>query len=545
MERSRFAHRLLRKDPTLWKSEPDTAKLIRNRLGWLDCVREFRNRADEILKFASQVRHDGIRHTVLLGMGGSALCPEVCAQTFGSARGWPELLVLDNTDPAAVRYIESQIDLEKTLFVVPSKSGATLETLCFYRHFYELVGRRSQRPGHAFAAITDAGTWLAREAAAKRFRACFVNPPDIGGRYSALSFFGLTPMALLGLDIRMLLERALQFQISCGAGVPTELNPGIQLGTLLAHYYRHGRDKLTLVMAKNLSAFGYWVEQLVAESTGKEGLGIVPVVDEGLGPPTVYNDDRVFVYVSHGAAREPRIERRLVALEKAGHPTVRIQLPDRLGLGEEFFRWELAVATAGAILGVNPFDEPDLLETRGNTLAVLNQWKRERSFPEEKPAAVTRELAVYAAEDIRKRRSAVTVFHQCLDTAQPGDYVAFLAYFRRGPARDKILQTLRRRLRDRCHVATTLAYGPRYLHSTGQLYKEGPDKGIFILLTADVHDDIPVPGQDFSFGVLQRAQALADLASLREKGRRVIHVHLQRDLKDALKKLLDCLSLAT
>ncbi|MFB3905212.1 MAG: bifunctional transaldolase/phosoglucose isomerase [Acidobacteriota bacterium] len=536
----RFVTRLYAKDGTLWSLEASVASQIQKRLGWLDSPREFLDRVEEIQAVAESARREGFKHTVILGMGGSSLCPEVCARTFGAARGWPELVLLDNTDPYAIAHLLSQIEPTRSLFVISSKSGSTIETISFYRYFYDTLAGRSGLPGKSFLAITDPGTWLAREAAAKRFRHCFLNPPDIPGRYSALSYFGLAPMALMGINIRTFLERAAKLQTSSGQGLPAAGNPAVELGALAALEAKKGRDKVTFIISDTIGALGGWLEQLLAESTGKQGRGLIPVVGEPVGSPRVYGKDRLFVYISHAAADNKAYDKRVNALEKAGHPVVRISLPDRMGLAEEFLRWELATVTAASILRVNPFDEPNVGETTRNATDLLGQWQRTRQFDIPKPAAQNPNYSLYARSADR-RISPEKLINTFLDSIRPGDYFALLPYFRKTPARDRILEHMRVGLRDRFRVATTLAYGPRYLHSTGQLHKGGPDSGVFLLLTSDAEESVPIPGQEYDFATLQQAQALADFAALEEKGRRVLRIHFRGELKPGLKRLAELL----
>ncbi|RPI26575.1 MAG: bifunctional transaldolase/phosoglucose isomerase [Acidobacteria bacterium] len=532
----RFVTRLYAKDGSLWTVDPQVARLTQQRLGWLDSPSAFLERVDEIQTVAEAARREGFKHTVIVGMGGSSLAPEVCARTFGAARGWPDLVVLDNTDPYSISHLLSQIEPSRSLFVISSKSGNTIETISFYRYFYETLAGRSGVPGNSFLAITDPGTWLAKEAAAKRFRHCFTNPPDIPGRYSALSYFGLVPMALMGIDIRTFLKRAAKLQVSSGPGLPAAGNPAVELGAFVGMQARKGRDKLTFVLSDTISSLGDWLEQLVAESTGKEGRGIVPVVGEPLAAPGAYGRDRLFVYISHAAADNKVYDKRLAALEKGGHPVVRILLPDRMGLAEEFLRWELATVTSASILGVNPFDEPNVAETTKNTNDLLASWHQKRRFEIDKPAAGNKELAVYGPPSAR-RPSPEKLITSFLDSVRPGDYLALLAYFRKTPARDRLLEQMRVTLRDRYKVATTVAYGPRYLHTTGQLHKGGQNSGVFLLLTSDAEEHLPIPGQDYDFATLQQAQALGDFSALQSKGRRVIRIHLGSELKPGLKRI--------
>lgn len=538
-----YMRRLMGKDPFLWKSDAVQVASIRNRLGWLTSIEDFQKKEAELTRFAQEIKDAQFSRVVLLGMGGSSLCPEVSQQTFGSVPGFPNLLVLDSTDPAAVKSVESQIASSKTLFVVSSKSGTTTETICFYRYFYELASRTlGSRAGEHFIAITDAGSPLAEEAVSKNFRRIFENPVDIGGRYSALSYFGLVPMALIGIDIRELLEKARQMQLACGPFIPPESNQAVSLGTFLGINQRQGRDKVTLVLSKSLNAFGYWLEQLLAESTGKEGVGLVPVEGEPLGLPGVYGRDRVFIHLFTKNDSDQTDEKRLTALEEAGHPVVRIELRDQLALGAEYLRWELATATAGAVLGVNPFDEPNVDESKKNTQVLLGEWKQKSSFSEGGPFIRDGEISLYCQEPpsgfAGGGKSLLDDFlNDFVSLAKVQDYIGVLAYFQQTPARHRILQAIRLKLRDRLKCATTLGCGPRYLHSTGQLHKGGADKGVFLMLTADPEEEVPIPGEDYGFATLLRAQALGDFRSLSDKRRRIVRIHLGREIEAGLIKL--------
>lgn len=542
LDEKQFTRRLFARDPYLWKSDKEAAKSIRNRLGWIN-IDDFIDRADDIKNFAKSIKQEKFKYVVLLGMGGSSLCPEVARETFGSKSGFPQLIMLDNTDPAAVKNIESKIDASKTLFIVASKSGTTTETLSFYKYFYDVVKSKGiKNPGNHFIAITDAGTSLEEEAKNKNFRKFFTNPEDYGGRYSALSYFGLVPMALIGIDIKKILGNARQIEISSGAFIPSNANPSINLGTFLGINQKQGRDKVTFILSKSVSAFGYWVEQLIAESTGKEGTGLLPVEGEILGKPEVYSNDRVFIYLYTKDDDDQKNGKKLKALEKAGHPVVKIELQNKLALGAEFFRWELATATAGRIINVNPFDEPNVAESKKNSKDLLKEWKEKGSFGEGEPIIQDGEIAIYCNEGADwmfdgHRKSLQAFLNAFVKIADVPDYLAMLAYFLQTPEREKILQSIRMKLRDKLKVATTLGYGPRYMHSTGQLHKGGPNTGVMILFTYGAQEDVAIPGNDYGFATLQKAQALGDFRSLNDKNRRVIRIHLGKNIEQSLKKL--------
>lgn len=541
LDEAQFGRRLLAKDPSLWKSDPEHAEVIRNRLGWLQAPEDFTERREEILDFAREVRDDGFDHVVHMGMGGSSLCPEVCRRIFGSAEGWPELIVLDDTDPAAVREVERRIDLARTLFIVASKSGTTTETMSFYRYFYDRIAAAGvDEPGSRFTAITDPDTPLADEAEQREFRRVFENPVDIGGRYSALSYFGLVPMALIGIDLENILNAARQMRVSCGAEVPSSSNLGVELGTALGLWAGDGRDKVTFSFSRSVAPFGLWLEQLLAESTGKEGRGLVPIAGEPLGEPAVYGEDRVFVCMS--AADDGQgddLNRRLAALEKAGHPVIRIELADRIGLGAEFFHWEVATATAGAIIGVDAFDEPNVAESKRNTRQLLERWQEDGAFPADEAVVEGLGVTVFAAPNaVRTNGSHTESVDEFLsgfaERIHAGDYFALLPYFRATDGRREILDSMRRQLRDRLQVATTLGYGPRYLHSTGQLHKGGPENGVYMLITANAEADLAIPDESYGFATLHEAQALGDFRSLVDRARRVVRVHLGDDVEAGL-----------
>jgi transaldolase/glucose-6-phosphate isomerase len=477
--------RIWSRDHTLWQPEPTE---IADRLGWLDVIDEMLEEAGALQKLAGGLREEGFTTAVLLGMGGSSLAPEVLHATFGSRAGL-DLKVLDTTDPAGIRDVEDALDLDGTLFIVASKSGGTLETLSHFAYFWERLPR-----GDHFIAITDPGSPLEALARDHGFRKIFRNTPDIGGRYSALSYFGLVPAALIGADVHALLDRAHEMLHACHYCVPVDRHPGAWLGAVLGEAALSGRDKLTLILPEEIATFGAWVEQLIAESTGKEGKGIVPVEGEPLGRPEVYGDDRLFVAIGDHEA--------LQQLEDAGHPVVRLPYRDGLQLGGEFFRWEFAAAVAGHVLGIQPFDQPNVQEAKDATTAILKE--------EESDLPALGDLAALLGE------------------VRQGDYISIQAYAPRAAAVETTLWDARVALRDRYRVATTVGYGPRFLHSTGQLHKGGPNTGVFIQIVGDDADDLPVPGRPFTFSRLKRAQALGDYRALQARGRRVVRVSFEQ-----------------
>lgn len=537
LESREFLDRLWVKDATLWNGDAAT---VRNRLGWLTSPTIMRGHSEDIRSFADEVRRLQYSHVVLLGMGGSSSTGEVFNETFGSKMGFPDMLVLDSTDPGAVKHVADSINLSRTLFVVASKSGTSAETMAAYAFFRgQVEAASSPRPGMQFVAITDPGRPLDKLATETGFRRTFLNPASIGGRYSALSFFGLVPAALAGVDIKVLLERANTMVETCGNEVGVRGNPAVQLGAVLAGLARAGRDKVTLVLSEKIRGLGRWIEQLLAESLGKDGTGLVPVVDEPLGPPTVYGDDRVFVALvlegddSHDTA--------LAKLADAGHPVLRLVLRDPMDLGAEFFRWALATATAGAVLGVNPFDEPDVARAKENAGALLTEWRRSHRLPEW-PADAEEDGIVLMTKSNKKPGSVSRGLAAHLAMAAPGDYLAIQAYLTPTAEAGRALQEMRVALRDRLRIATTVGWGPRYLHSTGQLHKGGPTSGLFIQITGDDREDLAIPGAGYGFSTLKSAQALGDLQSLRDGARRVIRLHLTGKQSQTLQQLLQMVS---
>ncbi len=537
----KWVSRIWKKDGSVWKSEPSQRRIIESYLGWLNVAEEIQGRLGEIQVATDEIRRSGFTTACLLGMGGSSLCPEVCAETFGSADGFLRLIALDTTDPHSIAAAQGQMDLARTLFIVASKSGGTLETLSQQKHFYEQLRRlKGEKAGDNFVAITDAGTSLEGLAREFRFFHTFLNPADIGGRFSALSFFGLVPMSLIGMDISRVIDRALAMAERCRVGTPPDANVALRLGTALGALALRGRDKLTFVLAPEIRTFGSWVEQLVAESTGKEGRGIVPVEGEPLGPASVYSSDRVFVVMARSARPHPGIHDALEALESAGHPVISREFEDGYDLAGEFFLWEFATAVAGAVLAINPFDQPNVQESKDNTGRLILEYEKLGSLDEGSPILVQEPFRLFAEASNNEKSDAGGLSGQLrrfLGTRRPGDYVALLAYLERSERVTEALQRLRVRIRHSTGCAVTIGFGPRFLHSTGQLHKGGPNNGIFLQITADDAEDLAIPGEKYSFGTLKRAQALGDLEALRKHGRRVIRLHLSGDVVGCLEEL--------
>ncbi len=557
-----FGARLWRKDATLWKSDPRDQDQIRNSLGWLTVAQAMEECAAELEEFRKEVREAGFRHVVHMGMGGSSLAPLVFASTFPPGDNGLPLTVLDTTDPATILRIEREVPLADTLFIVASKSGTTAEPSAFGDYFYARVkDLKGDRAGENFVAITDPGSPMVKLAADRRFRKTFLNFADIGGRYSALSYFGLLPASLMGMDIGELLVRALRMVHACTSSVPDEENPGLVLGAALGELAHHWQDKLTFLVPGAVGTLGLWLEQLLAESTGKEGTGILPVAGEPIGTPAVYGDDRIFVLYKVRNEPDEAQSQATVTLQQAGHPLIAITLEDRLDLAQEFFRWEMATATSGAILGINPFDQPNVQESKDNTNRLLAMVREQGHLPEEKPALTEGSLSLYGdasaptlAEVLRHffeqagTGSASTdeaaVSNENAHASSSGNYIAILAYLPETPETDRALQSMRVRLRDRYRVATTMGYGPRYLHSTGQFHKGGPNTGLFLELTADDAEDVQIPGQPYTFGTFKQAQALGDLEALRRHGRRALRIHLGEVTSKGLRELEQALERA-
>jgi transaldolase/glucose-6-phosphate isomerase len=535
LEAEKFTERLWRKDGSLWQKDPQSPERLKNSLGWLHVPEKMEANLTCLIAFTQEMREAGFRHVVHLGMGGSSLAPLAFQRIFSPGPFGLPLTVLDTTAPATIRAIESQVPLPETLFIVASKSGTTAEPRAFADYFYaRLQELKGQRAGDNFLALTDPGSPLVQLAKERCFRGVFCNFPDIGGRYSALSFFGLLPAALMDIRVTELLGRSLRMLHACSACVPLKENPGAALGATLGELARRGRDKVTFLMPQTVAPLGMWLEQLLAESTGKEGTGLVPVAGEPVGDPAVYGDDRLFVYFRLKGEAEKTLEDRVEALKRAGHPVVTIQLDDWLDIAQEFYRWEIATATAGAILGINPFDQPNVQESKDNTRRLLQEVRQQGRLPEEKARLTEAPLRLYSQEGAATIKESLRRFW---GQARPGDYVALLAYLPEIDAVAKTLSGVRLQLRDTLRLATTLGYGPRYLHSTGQLHKGGPNTGLFIILTASDRDDPPVPDQPYTFGVFQQAQALGEMESLKRHGRRVVRLHLGDDLAQGLAAL--------
>jgi transaldolase/glucose-6-phosphate isomerase len=543
LEATHFSPRLWRKDPSLWKSDPEDQADIRNALGWIHVPEKMEENFRQLNAFKDEILKAGFRHVLHMGMGGSSLTPLVFARIFTPDPQALPLTVLDSTDLATILKIEHALPIENTLFIIASKSGTTAEPLAFAEYFYQKVRMiKGERAGENFCVITDPGTPLVKMAQERAYRRTFLNFADIGGRYSALSYFGLVPATLMGVDVSELLERALRMRHACDSSVPAHENPGLALGAALGELARNNkRNKVTFLMPKVISALGLWLEQLLAESTGKEGTGILPVAGEPIGEPATYGGDRVFVYIRMKDTTDKILQRSVSHLRETGQPLIIITLDDVLDLGQEFFRWETATATAGAILGINAFNQPNVQESKDNTNRLLALVRTQGNLPEEKPSLVRDPLKLYFKET---GSTVPATLQQFLVQSHPGDFLALMAYIAENPANQRALQDIRILLQDCLHISTTLGYGPRFLHSTGQFHKGGPNTGLFLQLTAEDARDIPIPSAPYTFGVFKRAQALGDLEALEKHERRVGHMDLGVDTNLGLSALKEALESA-
>jgi len=535
-------NRLWKGDTSLWTRD-DEGKW----LGWLHVAEDQIAHLQRLAEAAADAIRTGFRHAVLLGMGGSSLCPEVLKISFGKQLGYPELLVLDSTDPAQIKTLEGRIDPAETLFIVASKSGSTLEPNIFKQYFFERVQQIAGKgnAGAHFIAITDPGSKMQQVAEADNFRHIFFGVPSIGGRYSALSNFGLVPGAIMGLDLRRLLDRTEEMIQACAATVPAGENPGVILGAILGTLANLGRNKVTLVTSPGIADLGAWLEQLLAESTGKQGKGLIPVDRERLGPPEVYGDDRLFIYLRLQNAVDKAQDAQIDALRKAGQPVVRIDVADIYDIGQEFFRWEIATAVAGSIIGINAFNQPDVEASKVVTRQLTEAYEKSSKLPAETPILEEDGIKLFTDERnsqnlktlAGKQLSLDTLVRAHLSQLGTGDYFALLAYVEMNAAHEEQFQAIRHVVRDRKRVATCLGFGPRFLHSTGQAYKGGPNSGVFLQITCDDAADLPVPGQKYTFGVVKAAQARGDFQVLAERKRRALRVHLGKDVKAGLERL--------
>jgi transaldolase / glucose-6-phosphate isomerase len=539
-KRNDKVRRLWQRDASVWTGTDEA-----NWLGWLDITEQQLANLGSFKKIAADVKKAKFKHALLLGMGGSSLCPEVLRMTFGKIKGFPELHVLDSTDPAQIKAIESKLDLKNTLCIVSSKSGSTLEPNIYKQYFFEQIKKKvgEKEVGRHFIAITDPGSKMQQVAEADKFRNIFFGVPSIGGRYSALSNFGMVPAAVMGLDLGKFLKSTQEMVKACGATIAADQNPGVILGGIMGAAANLGLDKLTIFASPGLSDVGAWLEQLIAESTGKVGKGIIPVDREKLAKPEAYGNDRVFVYLRLETKPDKKQDAAVAALEKDGMPVVRIAVKNAYNLGQEFFRWEIATAVAGSIIGINPFNQPDVEASKIETRKLTSEYESTGKLPPEAPFAEAEGIKLYADEknaSALKRVPAPTladVLKAHGKRLRTGDYFGVLAYITMNAANETALQVIRHRVRDREKVATVLGFGPRFLHSTGQAYKGGPNTGVFVQITCDDKIDLPVPGQKYTFSVVKAAQARGDFAVLVERGRRALRMHLGKNVKGDLAKV--------
>jgi transaldolase/glucose-6-phosphate isomerase len=535
--------RLWQKDASLWTGADES-----NWLGWLTIADEQLAHIETLKQFSAEVKRAKFKHVVLLGMGGSSLCPEVLRMTFGKVAGFPEMHVLDSTDPVQIKALEKKLDLKKTLCIVSSKSGSTLEPNIFKQLFFELVTKAvgEELVGSRFVTVTDPGSKMQQVAEGDKFWKIFPGVPSIGGRYSALSNFGMVPAAAMGLNLGKFLKSTEEMVKKCGASSQADVNPGVILGVILGVAANHGRDKVTIITSPGIHDLGAWLEQLLAESTGKIGKGIIPVDREALGKPAVYGNDRVFAYLRLASKPNKAQDAAVAALEKAGHPVVHIALPNVYTIGQEFFRWEIATAVAGSIIGINAFSQPDVEASKVETKKLTTQYETTGSLPPETPFFTSKEAKCFAddknAAALSGGKSLGDVLKAHLSRIHAGDYFAVLGYIPMNAETEKALQSIRHSVRNAKKVATCLGFGPRFLHSTGQAYKGGPNSGVFLQITCDDPSDLAVPAQKYTFGLVKSAQARGDFAVLAERGRRALRVHLGKNLKSGLAALAKAVS---
>lgn len=519
-----FIQRIWAKDPTLWYPKPIPE--ITNRLGWLVLPEIMQSQIKDFLLFSRKMKSESICHIVLLGTGGSSLAPEVFSKAFGSSKGYPELMVLDSTHPSTIQTVETKIDLSKTVFIVSSKSGTTLETLSLFRYFWKKVNQISNNPGRQFIAITDPGTFLIQLGEERGFRQVFKAPSDVGGRYSALTVFGIIPASLIGMDIQKFLDRAALMSKDCAFCVDSHNAPCLKLGAALGELAKMGRDKVTFITSSSIKDFPVWLEQLIAESTGKDGKGIIPIVDEPFGVPEIYGADRFFIYFFLENDK-PEFDAHLKTIEEAGYPVVYINITEKINLSQEIFCWEMATAAAGAVLGINPFNQPHVQLAKDLAKKMMNEIAK--GTPNKNTeSTVSIEDHEILAENLK----------EWLSQAKERDYVAIQAYLEPTSKTTELLQKIRFELRNRLHLATTLGYGPRFLHSTGQLHKGGPNTGLFLQLIDEPLEDQTVPETNYTFGKIIHAQALGDYYALKQLNRRILRINLIKDVVGGLSKLL-------
>ncbi len=552
LDEDKAVKRIWARDASFWKTDVEGMQNISTRLGWLTVLSDGRVDRKRLHDLQAASKAKGWKHIVLIGMGGSSLASEVLARVFGSGKGYPQLIVLDSTDPEAIEQVEQAVDLKKTLFVIASKSGSTLETLSLQRFFY---AKYASDAGEHFITITDQGSPLETQSNDLGFADVFLNPADIGGRDSALSYFGLVPAALIGIDLDRLLSAAEEMQKACEENVATRHHPGVWLGAILGALGLKGLDKVTIFTHPALEVFGSWAEQLIAESTGKEGRGLIPVIGATIGNPHDYDDDRLLIYLTLDTAPENPDE-AVRALVEAGHPIVTFKLRDKYDLAGEFYRWEFATAVAGQISKINPFDEPNVVESKSNTKRLLDEYNQAGHFTQTEPVFSEDGVSLYADTTTAKLLDELSAQHAYnssrlagelaafMGLARSGEYIGLTAYLAPTPQYTEQLENIRRRVRHTFNRAVTLGFGPRFLHSTGQLHKGGSNNGIFVQITVADHADPQIPGVNYGFSTLKQAQAAGDLAALQQHGRRVVRLHITGDVKTGLAKVEEAVKAA-
>ena len=529
--------RLWNFDPAIWKENPAEQKELADRLGWLNKPYKMLDKFYELQQFADEIKND-FTNVLLLGMGGSSLAPDVFSKTFGSKDGYPKLEILDSTHPINVKRIAETYDLSKTLFIVASKSGGTIETMSFFYFFYNEVNKFNKNPGSQFVALTDPNTWLEKFAAEKQFRKIFSTPGDVGGRYSALTYFGMLHAALMGIDVERFLLNAKEIADECQPYIEAGKNPGFFLGAVLGELYETGQDKLTFFVSSKFSSFPQWIEQLVAESTGKDGKGILPICDEEFSPVSSYKNDRIFVFIRFENEENTKLDSFAAELRKAQKPLLIFELSDVYQLAKEFYRWEIATALSSVVLKIHPFDQPDVQFAKILAGESLKTYKENGKLPEEVVSISEGALSLLdMTGQFSPNETISSALNKFLSQADEHDYVAIMSFTEYGEQVAKSLQSLRNKIVNKYPLATTVGFGPRFLHSTGQLHKGGKNNGLFIQITSETKNDIEVPGQGFSFGVLITAQAQGDFNALRNKNRKVISLHVTGDLVEAINAL--------
>ncbi|UYZ57899.1 hypothetical protein [Hymenobacter latericus] len=532
-----FTEGFWNKEASLWVQDAQAQQNLRSFMGWLRVAETMLEAVPEIEQFVQQAKQAGFKHVVVMGMGGSTMAPIVFKSSFGQSPEGLPMSVLDTTDPGTVRQIEESVPLADTLFIVASKSGTTAEPLAFGDYFYDRLKQlKGDKAGENFVAITDPGSKFVEQATREGYRRIFLNFAEVGGRFSALSYFGLVPAALYGINIREVLERSVAMMQACGSNGAVAHNPGLELGVALGVLAQQGRDKLTLIVPEQLSDLGLWLEQLIAESTGKEGKGILPVAGEPAGEPELYGPDRVFVYVGYRNQPDQENRQKLERLEQAGHPVITILLNDPLDLGQEFFRWEVATAVASAVLQINPFDQPNVQESKTATDRLMKVVQEQGKLPQTEEPKVQENGVTYYTKV--SGANAAELLKAFFGQAKTGDFLNIQAYLTETPALNESLQQLRAQVQQERRIATTSGYGPRFLHSTGQYHKGGPDTGLFVQFTVDHPQDLQLPGRSYTFGTFKNAQAQGDLEALQSYNRRTLRIHLGNDAEQGLRTVL-------